>query len=232
MSVGALIACDARADDTLCNSSMSGTLGNIVVPADAECDLSDATVNGNIIQQSGSNLFLEGNVTVNGNISSHGGQIIAISPLNAGTPEIVGNVKIESNNQVEICGARIDGNVEISNTNPAEVMFGGSDNSKVPAGPKVPKGMFGGCASKVPKGGGAGGNIIGGNVKITNNDVQFLQADDNVVGKNLIITDNFGSGTEQVVNNAVKGNLTCSGNGVQFVSSGNTAKNLIGECQP
>ena len=76
MSVGALIASDARAASTVCNSDgtpISGTLGNIVVPEDGRCFLSGATVNGNIEQQAGSHLLLQV-VTVNGNISSRGAQ--------------------------------------------------------------------------------------------------------------------------------------------------------------
>ena len=53
MSVGSLLASDAKAASTDCNSTLGtpGTivvLGNIVVPKDAACSIFNATVNGNI----------------------------------------------------------------------------------------------------------------------------------------------------------------------------------------
>jgi hypothetical protein len=125
MSVDALIASNARADATVCTSTIQGqsiSLGNIVVPEDAECTLFNVTVSGNIDQQSGSRLFLRFNVRVDGNISSHGGVLTVFSPGITGPIHVAGNVEIDSNNQVEICGSHIGGNVTISNTNPGPLL--------------------------------------------------------------------------------------------------------------
>jgi hypothetical protein len=88
MSVGALIASDARADSTLCTATSPipdrATIGNMVVPEDAECTLFNVTVNGNIDQHSGSRLFLRSSVRVNGNISSHGGALTVFSGVYKG----------------------------------------------------------------------------------------------------------------------------------------------------
>jgi hypothetical protein len=183
-----------------------------VVPAEAVCILSDATVNGNIETQSGS-LFLVGNVTVNGNIESQGGQITALINEGSGSNQVFGNVDIDSSNTVAICGSSINGDVAISNTNPGEVAFGGSE--------------VGATCSTI-----GGGNIIGGNVTITKNNVTTLGAADNIIGGNMTITYTLGAGTKQVINNKVTGNLQCSNNDQPFVSAGNQAKQLTGQCKP
>jgi hypothetical protein len=180
-----------------------------VVPEDAVCSLSNVTVNGDIEQQSGSTLILRGGVTVNGNISSHGGAVTNLAGLLPGLlNDIAGNIDIDSNNiAADICGSHINGNVAISNTNPGIVLLGDF------------------CP-----GGGAGGNTIGGNVNITNNNSTSLTVAANTIGKNMSITDNLGTGVKDVLLNKVTGNLTCSGNEQPFTSSGNTARSLIGQC--
>jgi hypothetical protein len=186
-----------------------------VVPEDADCNLSFATVNGNIDQQSGSRLILI-SVAVNGNISSHGGLITVLETFPHATPTtITGNVEMDSNTQVDICAVNISGDVTISNTNPQEVSFGA------------------GCS-----GYGSFENTIGGNVSIANNNGSRLIVGYNTVGGNMSITDNLASSQSLVQSNDVTGNLTCSGNAppptlnLPFFGPPNTAKKLIGQCAP
>jgi hypothetical protein len=242
MSVGALIATDARADSTDC-TTLLGTpgkiliLGNIVVPKDATCIIFNATVNGNIDQQSDSQLILRGNVTVNGNISSHGGAIIATEP--GATPpinKIAGNVEIDSTSQVGLCVPfRIDGNLAISNA-----------STSVDLAPGLCKG-----ASDTDIGS-IGGNVsitnnnvinlsiifntIGKNLSVTNNEVSsHLAVGLNTIGKNMSVTNNSGSGKKVVTLNTVTGNLECSGNQSTstnpFIGSPNTVMGKVtGQC--
>ena len=199
MSVGSMLASDAKAASTDCNSTLGtpGTivvLGNIVVPKDAACSIFNATVNGNIDQQSDSVLVLGGNVTVNGNISSHGGQQFgvngALGPGITFNIKIAGNVEIDSTSQVLICQPfRIDGNLAISNA-----------TKSVQIGPWI-------CPGALPTGG-----SIGGNVSITNNNIiSALTMADSAIGNNMSVT-NKGSGSKVVSFNTVTGNLECSGN--------------------
>jgi hypothetical protein len=182
-----------------------------VVPEDADCNLSGATVNGNIDQQSGSRLILIG-VAVNGNILSHGGLITVLESPRGTTTTITGNVEMDSNSQVDICAVNISGNVTISNTNPQEVSFGAG----------CPAGLF--------------ANTIGGNVSIANNNGSKLTVGYNTVGGNMSITDNLASSQSLVQSNDVTGNLSCSGNAPPptlndpFFGPPNTAKKLIGQC--
>ena len=224
VSVGALIASDARAGAFVCNNPnpiVGGTFGNIVVPEEATCILQDATVNGNIEQQSGSQLYLIGvnkGVTVNGNISSQGGQFTSLT-TGADPIEVVGNVDIESNIGVVICGAHIYGNVAISNLIPGGLFLGATP----------------GTCQGAPAEFTTGPNIIGGNVSIANNDSGNFFVGYNTVGKNMSITDNKGG--EAVFANKVTGNLTCSDNAPPFFIStspplSNQAKKLIGQCAP
>jgi hypothetical protein len=158
MSVGALIASDARADD-VCNT-LTSPIGNIVVPEEATCFLSNVTVNGNIEQQSGSILQLSGGVTVNGNISSNGGAITGVIVSN-GPNVIAGSVDIVSNTtNVVICGSQIIGNVTISNTIPG------------PGFITIGAALFCGLPPT--------GNMIGGSVSITNNDASILSVEGNI----------------------------------------------------
>jgi hypothetical protein len=207
MSVGALIASDARADATVCDSTISGqnnTLGNVVVPKDAICTLNNLTVNGNIDQQPDSQLFLRFNVMVNGNISSHGA---AMTVFNSGRGPIpvTGNVEIDSSGQVLICGAHISGNLAITNTNPGPLVFGN------------------GCEPD---------NKVDGNVKIANNNVIGLVIDDNRIGKNMTITDNSTplNGLAALVGNIVAGTLTCLRNVQPFGPGTNIASKIVGQC--
>jgi hypothetical protein len=214
LAVGALLATDVRADSTMCSSDMSGaTLGSVDVPAGTECDLSNATVNGNIYMQAGSVLAIYGNVTVTGNISGLGSRIVEIYNGGTGSNEVVGNVTIDSNDTAFICGSRIDGNIAISNSYGLEVAFGGSEPGAA-------------CSRS------GGGNVVGGTVSIANNKVTFFRAADNVVSKNMTILDNIGLATKRVLNNTVTGNLTCSDNDPPFIIGGNHAAKLIGQCKP
>jgi hypothetical protein len=209
MSVGALIASDARAAD-VCNTLSSPT-GNIVVPEDATCTLSFVIVNGNINAQSGSFLILRG-VTVNGNLSSHGGAVTALKDFGS---VIHGSVDIDSNTvTVFICSTNfIFGNVTISNTNPGQLVFGCELNGTI-----------------------FSNSVFFGSVSITNNDASSMQVVGNSVDKNMTITNNKGSGAKVVTFNGVGGNLECFGNQTPFTigtgPSANAALKLIGQCAP
>jgi len=112
---------------------------------------------------------------------------------NSSLNTIHGNVKIDSNNMVSLCGpSTIDGDVVILNTSPSDIVLG--------------------CDF----GRGQSGFSIGGSVSITNNNLfgarVGLTIVQNTIGKNMSVTNNLGAGTKQFTNNTVMGNLTCSGN--------------------
>lgn len=201
---------------------MTGTFGSIVVPPGKNCDLANATVNGNVVGYEGSFVSLDGGVHVTGNVSQIDGFgfTIATFPSFATTPNVVdGNVNATGTTgnssfvAVGICGATIGGNVQVTGTLNS-VAFGGSEPGAA-------------CHSI-----GGGNHVPNGNVRIEGNAGLFFRVADNVVGVNLTIDENTGGATKRVLNNVVGKNLTCTDNDLPFVIGGNTAAKLIGQCQP
>lgn len=207
---------NAWAANTTCTTFMTGDLPSLVVPAGAVCVLSNAIVDGNITVSAGSQLFIQGGVTVNGNVTATDQPaIILVDHASPAIANIIdGNVSVIGASYATICGAVIGGNVTITNTAPQQVGLGGSEPGAA-------------CA---PVG---GGNIIWGNVSVEGNAVAAFRVADNIVSGNMSILANTGPATKRVLNNrVVQGHLTCSGNDTPFVIGGNQATKLIGQCQP
>ena len=220
----------ASAASVFCTGTLTGTFDNIVVPANTECDLGAATVNGSITVGAGASLFMYGPATVNGSISGNGSleieiynpSIIETAGTNknaavSGKSEVVasnnvlGNLNITNNDTAYICGAFIGGNVFITGSYGLEVAFGGSE-------PGAACSLHG------------GGNVVGGSVTIQNNHTTFFRDADNVVGRTMTVSGNQGSATKNVLNNSVAGTLACFNNANPFNASGNSASTSAGQC--
>lgn len=206
----ALVAGAVHAGSTTCDGSLSGTFGNIVVPAGGGCLLTDSIVNGNIAVQAGAILMIDFTM-VNGNISATDPQVVRLQHR----VDVHGNVSITGASgfldiaPVAICGVHIDGNLKIADSAIA-ILVGG-----VACGPLD------------------GSNVVSGNVTIEDNDVaNAFYVQNNTIGKNMTIDGNTGAATKNVSDNAVTGNLNCSDNDAPLVVSGNTAKKLNGQCKP
>lgn len=216
------ITISAWAESTTCTGTLSGgTFESIVVPAGAICTIFNSIVNGSISALDGSQLFLEGGVTVNGSISGVNPAFFYIDIETAfGANTINGNVSTIGalhNNfsqiPVLICGTTIRGNVLIADGQDS-VGFGGEEP---------------GAACQLR---GGGNTVLSGNVRVESNNVTTFRVADNSVDGNVRIEGNTGTATKRVLNNDVGLNLTCNDNASPFVIGGNSAKKLIGQCKP
>lgn len=209
---------------TFCNTgsgSATGTFGNIIVPPGATCFLFNATVNGSITANAGSQLYLAGGVTVKGSVAAYKSAIVQIvhdPSINAtnliyGSIGLVGTTGLPNTNQatVAFCGAVIGGGVVISGTQDDGVTFGGTVPGDV-------------CRQY------GGGNAISGDVLVQNNGGSFFLIASNYFGRNLLITGNKGTATKRVLNNQAR-SITCLANEQPFVSGGNSAPLLLGQCR-
>jgi hypothetical protein len=249
-------ATEARADDVECIGTLSGPIqGNVVVPSGAECILEGAEVFGNALAQPESMLFLEESA-VHGTV-----EVKALAHTGAFASSIDGNYKcddcffedvIESEvgGSVQIVGADdgdfiqgsvVHGNVEIVSSSAGDFAFviqdttiGGDLLFQKNVGPTA-----------IGSGGGAGGNMIGGDLQIFENNVEaaFCPPDvppeecpifenglfhDNVVGGNMQLFKN--QGPTEVVGNMIAGDLQCKENEPPPVGAGNTAKQKEEQC--
>jgi hypothetical protein len=232
--VGLFGAGAASAASVNCTGSLTGTFDSVIVPANTECDVGAATINGSINVQAGASLVMYGPATVKGNINAYGSYVVEIynqpppeSPTLvtnknatvAGKSEVVasnnvlGNVNISNYTLgVLICGAYVGGNVLITGSQGPEVFFGGSYES-------------GSVCDQY-----GGGNVVAGAVSIQNSNTYAFNVSDNVVGHGMNVSGNFGPANKIVFDNSVAGTLACFKNVGTFNASGNSATTAAGQC--
>jgi hypothetical protein len=149
-AIGALLATSAGAlaKDVNCASSLSGTInGNVKVPANMTCTLTDIAVTGNVTVARNAFLTVSGG-TISGNVQGENCFIVNLFADPAGDPLVVG------------------GNVQIGNCT-------GPSGASVARGPVTIDGNFHCHNNTAPCT--ADGVTIGGNVQVTNN--EFNEAD-------------------------------------------------------
>lgn len=110
---------DVRAQNATCTGSATGTLGNLTVPDGSSCNLSNATVNGNIKVGKNSILTVNGGITtITGNVQANQCQSVMLT----------GSVLINGNLEIQQCtadsgyvgpGIQIGGNFECHNNSGA-----------------------------------------------------------------------------------------------------------------
>lgn len=246
----------ALADDVECVGILSGPIqGNVVVPSGVECILEGAEVSGNVLAEPESMLFLEFS-TVHGSI-----EVKALAHTGAFESGIDGNYKCddcffedvilsEVGGSVQITGADdgdfiqgsvVHGNVEIVESAAGAFAFVIQDTTidgdllfEKNVGPTV-----------IGSGGLGGGNTIGGDLQIYENNVAgaFCPPDappeecpffenglfnDNVVGGNMQLFKN--QGPSEVNGNTMEGNLQCKENEPAPVGAGNRAEQKEEQC--
>jgi hypothetical protein len=246
----------ALADDVECVGTLIGPIqGNVVVPSGVECVLDGAEVFGNVLAMPDSGLFLEGSM-VHGSI-----EVKAFAATGAFQSTIDGNYKcddcffedvIESEvgGSVQIVGADdgdfiqssvVHGNVEIVESRAGAFAFiiqdttiGGDLLFAKNSGPTA-----------IGSGGDLGGNTIGGDLQIYDNNVAGVfcppetppeecpifengHVNDNVVGGNMQVYKN--EGPMEIARNTIDENLQCVDNDPPPVGGGNSARQKDGQC--
>lgn len=195
---------EAKADDTPCVGSLTGTFDNIVVPPRATCTLTNSTVRGNVKALEGSRLLLL-NDTVHGNVQG------------------------DKANSVQVAFCTIGGNVEIIEAGDP-VLFSAVVRLSVLTGGNITieKGRFPLGDWIVES-----NDVLNGTIKVEENGSMFLNnISDNIVAQNLQVFKNFGPGRKSVVFNYVGENLQCKENTPVFLSAGNMAGQTEDQCGP
>jgi hypothetical protein len=163
-----------------CNGIYNGTFsGNITVSAGQTCEFFGGSITGNITVRGGT--LVLNNMSVAQNVRVDGGGTVLLGP----SLTIQGNLQIQNlpvdATQNLICGVSVSGDLQYHNNGTA-VQVG----SASPA-----------CA----------GNVVGGNLQVTNN-----------------------TALAQVFDNTVTGNLQCHNNTSSITGGGNTATQKQGQC--
>jgi hypothetical protein len=199
----------ARAANMTCPpipSPGSTVNGNLIVPADASCNLTTTlTVTDNVVVGTGASLGVfpvDGQtVTIDGNITAHQCNSVAIQTFGDGVLSVGGNVNIQN------CTGPVNGYSGI------RVTIGGNflcANSGV-------------CV--------AGGGVVQGNLTMDNN-TAVAEVDNNQIGGNVDVSGNSGS-PPTVVDNRIGGNLRCFNNNpppTNFGSPNSVSGNERGQC--
>ncbi len=117
--IAACWSADARAQNATCTGSGTGTFGNLTVPDGSSCNLSNATVNGNITVGKNSKLIVSGGITtIAGNVQANQCQSVML----------MGSVLINGDVEIHQCaadggyvgpGIEIGGNFECHNNSGA-----------------------------------------------------------------------------------------------------------------
>jgi hypothetical protein len=231
----------AMAGDTQCVGALTGTHDNVVVPPGAHCEMTNATVIGNVKVLSGGSLrasnsriggsvqgdnsdwvCLQFGTQVRGNFEVKGGQLGTTTGHDISTI-VNGNTKVEENAGLTfIDAATVGGNIEIlKNTGTLEVEFntiGGNikvEDNVVPAvytgGPPQP--APGGCG--LPS-----AFLIPINMSVVNNVLPR---------SNVQIFKNSGPGTKTVAGNRAQ-TVQCFDNTPPFVGGPNFTTQAQGQC--
>jgi hypothetical protein len=247
---------EALADDVECVGILSGPIhGNIVVPSRQECILEGAEVFGNALAQPESMLFMEES-DVHGSV-----EVKALAHTGAFGSSIDGNYKCDDCFFEDVIDSKVGGSVQIVGADDgdfiqASVVHGNVEIVASSAGNfafVIQESIIGGDLlfeknvgpTAIGSGGGAAGNMIGGDLQIFDNNVEgaFCPPDtppgecpifenglfnDNVVGGNMQLFKN--QGPTEVIGNRIAGDLQCKENEPPPVGAGNTAKQREEQC--
>jgi hypothetical protein len=213
-----LLPSNAKANDTECAALLTGTFDNIVVPPGQTCNLTNATVLGNVkaFQDSRLSMF---NTTV------------------------LGNVETDKADIVQMILSTVRQNISIKEGGPAGPpapsfnVCRGSDGNFTPCEVLI-------LLTLVEQGDVQIEKMVGtiliedlevrvGNLTFQENSIEpteVFRVTDTIVGGNLQVLKTTGAGNKVVVLNAVGENLQCFENDPPFVGQPNTARQAEGQC--
>jgi hypothetical protein len=221
-AVAALLAPAVGAAPAQCSGFVTGAVdGNLVVPDGAWCILAGAQVHGNVLVGTGAWLHA---------VSAADGSPTTIDGNVAGT-----NVKwVLLQDRTQVGGNFVvDGASTYYTGFDIDVRVGGNATITGNAGYTFVDAAI--VGRNVDVQGGTGGvevewNRVGGNESVANNVPTTLSVYGNQVAGNLAVAGNTCGGPKQVIDNTAGRNLTCVGNDDPFVSSGNGAQHIQGQC--
>lgn len=234
----------AAAAPTECTGTLLAvTVGNVVVPSGAHCEMAGTTVNGNVRVEDGASLRasasnISGHIigrdvawvcaqfgsTVGGKFDVTGGNLGTTTGFDIGV-DVGGNAKVSENAGLTfIDAATVGGNIDVSeNTGTLEIEFNTVGGNVKIADNIVPAVYTGGPMTPLPGGCGFPTSRflnVGGMSDIFNN----LGS-----SSNMHVIRNSGPGSKTVVQNTVK-NLVCLNNDLPFVGGPNNAQHTVGQC--
>jgi alpha-galactosidase len=175
----------ASVDAACASVALGGTIGgNLNVPADTFCGLSNVTIGGNVSVGAGAYLAANGG-KVNGNVQSHGGNVLLA------TTSVTGNVDAQQA-AVQLRGASVGGNVLLDHANGLAVVCGATIGGNL---------IIQNAAAHAD----LCGNTVGGNIQAHNNTGAVWVLDNNAGGNVQCTNDsppvtsngNVGKGHEQ-----------------------------------
>lgn len=187
---------------------IGGNFDSVTVPEGAGCVLQNATVDGNVTLEEDALLTAFDN-TIGGNVAGDGYREVLVQGSS-----VRGNVRLQDGGPsfTNLCRNRINGNVSVQRNN-SQTLIGFF---------AVPDPTF--CP----------GNIIGGNLSVTDNinNLATFNVVANFVGGDAQINDNRGIGPKTVQNNLINRTLSCFGNQNPFIGTPNNADRARGQCAP
>ena len=226
--------------NTECVGAFTGTAHNVVVPEGAHCEMTAATVTGNVHVLSGASLRasasqIAGNVegthsawvclqfgsTAGGNFHVNGGDAGTTTGFDIST-SVGGNAHVTENAGLTfIDAASVGGNVDVSkNTGTLEIEFNTIGGNVQVKDNFVPPVYTGGPPQPAPGGCGFPSSlVIPINMSVINNDV----------GGHMDVSKNDGPGTKTVAGNSAE-RIKCKDNSPPFVGGPNASANTQGQC--
>lgn len=205
----------ASADDTRCVGALVGTFDNVVVPENADCNLSGSIVRGNVKALRGSSLFSSSN-QIAGNlegdaprwVGSLGDRIGGNFAVTGATGPGFAFEELSVN--VFVCGTSLtNGNISVEKSRNGTVAVGSTDPI---------------CT---------GNDVARGNIFVQENIIpapEVMAVDRNTVGGNLQVFKNRGDGLKTVLENVVREDLQCKENDPPFLGGPNVARKAEGQC--
>lgn len=220
----------AQAGSVECESELTGTLPNVVVPEGADCRLSEATVNGNVWVKSTGGLIVEGS-EINGNVRGSGVAYWGFTDANGGDVTVVnGNVEfVETISNPLAAGApdsmsrfnfacedtQFNGNVSFRNSDDAaDFLFGSPDGgANMMRAPDLNM-QVGECSEQPMQDDGREGNYVRSNYEALGNAGEVRHRDNTIDGQFSFFGNTAATPMDDfdIVRNQVARHLTCQGN--------------------
>jgi hypothetical protein len=252
----ALMAAPSWAATVACTGPTGAVEINGNVSAGPGCDLSGATVKGNVTVNPGGSLSTKAGSTtvITGNVESTKATQITLEGATSvgnearlrGTTEQIHLVSGKVNGNLIIEGGvpfltieteKVGGNLQVLNTSGAvlgELGLVGIVASTVGGNLEVANNSLTGAVINDVS---VEETSIGGNLTLSNNSatgggaLNRVSVQHNHVGNNALVLNNTAETTTVVLANAVGNNLNCEGNKPPPVGEGNTAAKKLGQCK-
>ncbi len=201
---------------TQCTTAQIGAKidGDLVVPDNASCTLTNSTVGGNV--EVGQNSFFQAtNTKIGGDVRGQDSQTVFIDTGSS----VGGRVDTSSTAQVFVFNATIGDEVDIRDTTSVVNVCGNHVTRDVE--------VFGSgrdiLVGDTTNGAQCAGNTVGRDIKVIRNNVDVeLVVSDNAVGDDLVVHENEGPADKAVQNNSGGDTISCFDNDPTFTGSPNS----------